>query len=252
MGRRLRDRASRGVGRRRPELAHGDARPGLRPLLVPAVEFSLRRRPTRGTLTRDGEGDQSQRRDADVRAHCRIPPAITTTSSSAWRSTVDVGRLPMKIWIAVVGALAVVATTVVAAEQKVDLKAGPGRDKVEANCVACHSLDYISAELAVHDSAGVGGRSDQDDQGVRRADQRAPTRRRSSTTSPPITARREVAGVPRSHGRGLPRRRGAAARRSSVPSRRLRSPAFMQHALRRVLSGWVTPMIRWRPRSSKP
>jgi mono/diheme cytochrome c family protein len=28
-------------------------------------------------------------------------------------------------------------------ETKIKLKEGPGRDKVEANCVACHSLDYI-------------------------------------------------------------------------------------------------------------
>ena len=48
----------------------------------------------------------------------------------------------MKIWIAVMPA-AVAATIVVAAEQRVELKAGAGRDKVEANCVACHSLDYI-------------------------------------------------------------------------------------------------------------
>ncbi len=48
----------------------------------------------------------------------------------------------MKIWIAVMP-LTLAATIVVAAEQKVELKPGPGRDKVEANCVACHSLDYI-------------------------------------------------------------------------------------------------------------
>ena len=50
----------------------------------------------------------------------------------------------MKIWIAVVP-VAVAATIVAAAEQRVELKAGAGRDKVEANCVACHSLDYIVA-----------------------------------------------------------------------------------------------------------
>ena len=30
-----------------------------------------------------------------------------------------------------------------AAEKRVDLKQAPGLDKVEANCTACHSLDYI-------------------------------------------------------------------------------------------------------------
>ena len=28
-------------------------------------------------------------------------------------------------------------------EKPVQLKSAPGRDKVEANCAACHSLDYI-------------------------------------------------------------------------------------------------------------
>ena len=50
----------------------------------------------------------------------------------------------MKIWIAVIP-VAVAATIVGAAEQRVELKAGAGREKVEANCVACHSLDYIVA-----------------------------------------------------------------------------------------------------------
>jgi sulfite dehydrogenase (cytochrome) subunit B len=30
-----------------------------------------------------------------------------------------------------------------AAEMPVDIKAGAGADKVEGNCAACHSLDYI-------------------------------------------------------------------------------------------------------------
>ena len=39
--------------------------------------------------------------------------------------------------------LLLAAGIVIAAEQRVALKDGPGRDKVEANCTACHSLDYI-------------------------------------------------------------------------------------------------------------
>ena len=42
-----------------------------------------------------------------------------------------------------VAALALCAGVVIAAEQRVVLKEGPGRDKVEANCTQCHSLDYI-------------------------------------------------------------------------------------------------------------
>ena len=41
--------------------------------------------------------------------------------------------------------LLLVAGIVVAAEQRTVLKEGPGRDKVEANCASCHSIDYIVA-----------------------------------------------------------------------------------------------------------
>lgn len=35
------------------------------------------------------------------------------------------------------------ATAAVAEEKPVELKPAPGRDTVEGNCAACHSLDYI-------------------------------------------------------------------------------------------------------------
>jgi sulfite dehydrogenase (cytochrome) subunit B len=50
--------------------------------------------------------------------------------------------MPMKI-AAIIIALALAATTVIAAEQRIVLKEGPGREKIEANCGSCHSLDYI-------------------------------------------------------------------------------------------------------------
>jgi sulfite dehydrogenase (cytochrome) subunit B len=40
-------------------------------------------------------------------------------------------------------AAALLATAAIAEEQEIKLKPGPGLDKVEANCNACHSLDYI-------------------------------------------------------------------------------------------------------------
>jgi hypothetical protein len=51
--------------------------------------------------------------------------------------------MPMKASLPLVVSIALVATVVYAAEQRVALKDGPGRDKVEANCASCHSLDYI-------------------------------------------------------------------------------------------------------------
>jgi mono/diheme cytochrome c family protein len=39
--------------------------------------------------------------------------------------------------------LALVALPAAADEPAVDLKPGPGLDKVQGNCTACHSFDYI-------------------------------------------------------------------------------------------------------------
>lgn len=49
----------------------------------------------------------------------------------------------MKLKIAVAVSAALIATSAFADEQVIKLKAGPGLDKVEANCAACHSLAYI-------------------------------------------------------------------------------------------------------------
>lgn len=48
----------------------------------------------------------------------------------------------MRIILAALAA-ALLATSALAEEQEIKLKAGPGLDKVEGNCNACHSLDYI-------------------------------------------------------------------------------------------------------------
>jgi hypothetical protein len=39
--------------------------------------------------------------------------------------------------------LAAAGVAVAAGEKPVQLKPGPGLDKVEANCSGCHSLDYV-------------------------------------------------------------------------------------------------------------
>jgi mono/diheme cytochrome c family protein len=46
------------------------------------------------------------------------------------------------------------ATSVAAGEEKVKLKEGAGLDKVRANCVACHSLDYIPLNSPFLDEKG--------------------------------------------------------------------------------------------------
>jgi len=51
--------------------------------------------------------------------------------------------MPMKASLPLVVSITLAVTIVYAAEQRVALKDGPGRDKVEANCASCHSLDYI-------------------------------------------------------------------------------------------------------------
>jgi hypothetical protein len=52
-------------------------------------------------------------------------------------------------------AMAVAASGMAAAdEMPVPLKAGAGVDKVEGNCAACHSLDYIRMNSPFLDAAG--------------------------------------------------------------------------------------------------
>jgi len=41
-----------------------------------------------------------------------------------------------------------------AEEKPVELKSSPGLDKVEANCAACHSLDYIPMNSPFLNAAG--------------------------------------------------------------------------------------------------
>lgn len=46
------------------------------------------------------------------------------------------------------------AAAAVAEEQPVNLKKAPGLDKVEGNCAACHSLDYIQMNSPFLNAAG--------------------------------------------------------------------------------------------------
>jgi sulfite dehydrogenase (cytochrome) subunit B len=45
------------------------------------------------------------------------------------------------------------ALAAIAQEKQVELKNGPGRNKVESNCTACHSLDYIPMNSPFLDAA---------------------------------------------------------------------------------------------------
>ncbi|MGE5539217.1 MAG: cytochrome c [Gemmatimonas sp.] len=49
----------------------------------------------------------------------------------------------MRIMALALGLVVASLTAAVAEEQPIQLKDGPGRDVVEQNCGACHSLDYI-------------------------------------------------------------------------------------------------------------
>jgi mono/diheme cytochrome c family protein len=57
-----------------------------------------------------------------------------------------------KFVIALVAAL--IASPALAEEQVIKLKAGPGLDKVEANCAACHTLAYIPMNSPFLSAAG--------------------------------------------------------------------------------------------------
>ena len=54
-------------------------------------------------------------------------------------------------------ALAVIAGIVAAQERRLDLKDGPGRAQVEANCGSCHSLDYVVMNSPFLDRNGWDG-----------------------------------------------------------------------------------------------
>ncbi len=58
----------------------------------------------------------------------------------------------MRIIIAVL--LAALFVAQVDAEEQIRLKVAPGRDKVEANCTGCHSLDYIQMNSPFLSPAG--------------------------------------------------------------------------------------------------
>ena len=49
----------------------------------------------------------------------------------------------MKLSIPLMALLATLASPVSAEEAPIELKAGVGKEVVEANCGSCHSLDYI-------------------------------------------------------------------------------------------------------------
>jgi hypothetical protein len=49
---------------------------------------------------------------------------------------------------------ALIATAALADEPVITLKPGPGLDKVEGNCVACHSLVYIEMNSPFLNAAG--------------------------------------------------------------------------------------------------
>ncbi len=53
----------------------------------------------------------------------------------------------------VAAALVALAAPALAEEKVIDLKNAPGRDKVEGNCGACHSLDYIQMNSPFQNAA---------------------------------------------------------------------------------------------------
>ena len=60
----------------------------------------------------------------------------------------------MRQFALAVAAAALVASTVAAEERPVTLKQAPGLDRVEANCAACHSLDYVLMNSPFLNAAG--------------------------------------------------------------------------------------------------
>ena len=58
----------------------------------------------------------------------------------------------MRVMAALV--VSAMAAAALAGEEKVRLAAGPGLDKVQQNCISCHSLDYIPLNSPFLDEKG--------------------------------------------------------------------------------------------------
>ena len=56
--------------------------------------------------------------------------------------------------VAFIVTFAAAISAAAAQEQAITLKPGPGLDKVQANCSACHSLDYIPMNSPFLNAAG--------------------------------------------------------------------------------------------------
>ena len=56
--------------------------------------------------------------------------------------------------IAIAAAAVLLAGSALAQEQEIKLKQGPGLDKVEGNCAACHTLAYIPMNSPFLNAAG--------------------------------------------------------------------------------------------------
>jgi mono/diheme cytochrome c family protein len=59
--------------------------------------------------------------------------------------------------IAITAAAVLIAGSALAQEQEIKLKQGPGLDKVEGNCAACHTLAYIPMNSPFLDAKGWDG-----------------------------------------------------------------------------------------------
>ena len=93
------------------------------------------------------------------------------------RSIMKFQLLPALAAIAALGAVAAFAAPVnyTVPEDTAAFKPGPNLDVVQNNCTACHSADYIRTQPRGEKfkKGFLAGGSDQDDQGLRRADRRS-------------------------------------------------------------------------------
>jgi sulfite dehydrogenase (cytochrome) subunit B len=88
-----------------------------------------------------------------IAAESSLPDFARTSSRSIPGCDAGAGSTDMRIAaIAMLSAAMTVAA--VAGEQPVRLKQAAGLDKVEANCAACHSLDYVQMNSPFLDAAG--------------------------------------------------------------------------------------------------
>ncbi len=140
VGRRLRAKPRRDIGRQWQCLAGGQARAGSRALRLSQLDLFLHAAtPGKHTIMANASNVIGQTQAESLIFN---PAGYHNNVVARSQSPPCDGRWTMKSTF-LAAAIVLAAAAAYAEEQEVTLKDAPGREVVEDNCAACHSLDYL-------------------------------------------------------------------------------------------------------------